>query len=204
VWAEDAITRIAPSLPEPASWTLHAHDWSERAADRGAAADRGVEEGRALGAALAGMEPGWDEVLVVSHSAGAFVAYEVIETLRRERPEVRLHGVFLDPFGLRALDNWVFGEHHFGEEADFAQSYFNADDGAPTTDTPLRECHNVDVTAQRPADWPEGRAHWWPIEYWVRQVESPTRADVGADTLSRFAQGEDLHARLPRGETLTP
>lgn len=205
VWANDALERLGPHLPEPERWAQHAWDWSARAEARGLAASRGQDEGEALADDLLALAPGYAHVLVVAHSVGAFVAQSMIEALARDpRRGPHIHVVFLDPFGMDGILDWDHGQTHFGRTAPAAEAYLNTDDASPTTDDPLEHAHNVDVTPARPTDWPDDRAHWWPIEAWLRLIEAgPDREGIGADAIRRALRRRQIHRTRPRGATLT-
>lgn len=200
VWAEDAVARVAPHLPEPERWQHVAWDWTEEAAVLRNAAQRGQREGEAIADALLSHDPPYEHVLIVAHSVGAFVAHGLVERLEERESMVTAHIVLLDPFGMDGVLKWRYGRRRFGRDALIAQSFYNTDDNVPTTNAPLRHAHNVDVTALRPEDWAEDRWHWWPIEAWVARVESGDEDEALRDGV---AQGV-YHQTWPRGEVTTP
>ncbi|MCC5795333.1 MAG: hypothetical protein JJT85_11450 [Chromatiales bacterium] len=163
--------------------------WSDLRLRAGATASR---IGAGLGARLAAEQPGLGEVLLVMHSAGAWMGDALCEQLRvKALQPVRVDMVFLDAFQIRGFTDWSNGSRHHGRCADFALSLLNTDDPAPATNWPLRQAFNVDVTAHPGRAGFERNGHYWPVEYFLRFM-----------TQAEWLQAEFSHEELPRGEMI--
>lgn len=201
VWAEGLLDALGPRLPSPARWERVAYDWEDAASNRSKAAKRGLALGEELAGELLAMDPPYEHVLIIAHSVGAFVAHGLSVELGLAAGGPRVHVIFLDPFTMRGVFDWDHGQSLFGQGAAVAESYYNSDDPAPTTNEPLEHARNVDVTALRPGDLDEDSWHWWPIDAWLELLDSP-REGVGLDIVRRAVEGRDVHGEFPRGETL--
>ncbi len=173
-------------------------DWSESAARRLAAPRRGARIGRTIAEYLLGdsadakVSSRLSELFVVSHSAGAHVAYGLARRVRElrgesspQRPEVTQF--YLDPFLARSPVRLRYGLRHFGTAADRAFAMVNTADRVPFTDGfPRATCH-INVTPARDggADPDRGhcdrghcdrghcdRGHWLPIRVFNEGIRS--------------------------------
>lgn len=196
-WAEELIQEVAPELPDPETWSVHAIDWHADAEDRTTASRKGLRLGEAIGEELRARDVTYAHVVIVSHSVGSFVAHGITTTLSESEQAPFIHAIYLDPFTLRGVLRWGYGDRLFGEGADFAESYLNSDDGAPLTNDSLGQAHTIDVTHLRPADLPEERWHWWPIDAWL----SLERHDAGVQMIERALLDPCLHEDFERGTT---
>jgi hypothetical protein len=147
--------------------------------------------GRQLGPMLAVL-PGLEELRLVVHSSGAYVADALCESYRgaaaaRGRA-ARVTMAFIDPFQLRGLLDFRDGARNHGRCADFAFAVINTDDAAPSTNAPLARAWNIDVTAHPGRARFERNGHYWPLEYYLGFLPGLERAPL-----------EPSHARYPRG-----
>jgi hypothetical protein len=188
-WAQPLAEEIHKSLVHPELWDVAAYDWSEQAANKLLAAGRGFDHGLAIGEVLA-LERDYTAVQIISHSVGGHVSHGIAQTWT----DGVLQQTFLDPFGGRGLVRWNYGHNRFGETGSFSETYFNADDGVPSTDRPPRHTHGFDVTALRDSSTGED-PHWWPIEWYRNSLGS----GVGLD-LSLPFEGEESWVNFPAGE----
>ena len=159
-WAEPLAQHIEAHISDLELWDIATYDWTEDAAKRLSAANIGLKHGEAIGDLLT-YERAYTEVQVIAHSVGAHVAHGIALNWH----EGTLQQTLLDPFGGRGLVRWGYGYNHFGEDASYAETYFNADDGVPSTERAPRQTHGFDVTALRTTDY-EDDAHWWPIDWY--------------------------------------
>lgn len=167
---------------------LHWAPWSDNRLRAVATAER---LGTQLGKLLAGHEA-LQELQLVTHSSGAYIADALCESYRRSLP-AQLHAarvtmVFLDPFQLHGFVDWRHGARNHGRCADFAMAVINTDDVAPATNTPLENAWNIDVTAHPGRATFNRDGHYWPLQYY-------------RDVLPGMASEplETSHLRYPRG-----
>jgi len=188
-WADPLAMEIREALDAPELWDVAAYDWSEPAANKLLAAGRGLDHGMAIGEILS-LERDYSAVQIVSHSVGGHVSHGIAQTWT----DGVLQQTFLDPFGGRGLVRWSYGYNRFGETGTFSETYFNADDGVPSTDRPPRHTHGFDVAALREVSYEED-AHWWPIEWYRHSLGS----GIGLDLALPFS-GEAYWSEYPSGE----
>jgi acetyl esterase/lipase len=141
-------------------------DWAEAAAARLLAPGRGLRLGRRLGTELLTRGAPPSRLTVVSHSAGAFVAYGMAQVLSQQ-DELHIRQVYLDPFLARSPVQWRYGSRRFGEYADSAVAYVNTVDPVPFTDGFPVHTAPVDVTDPEHED---REGHWWPVEVFRREI----------------------------------
>ena len=138
-----------------------------------------------------------EELQIVTHSSGAYVADALCDSYRRNIPAesrpARVKMVFLDPFQLHGFVDWRHGARNHGHCADFAVAIINTDDVAPATNAPLANAWNIDVTAQPGRATFPRNGHYWPLQYYL-------------DVLPGLASEplEDSHQRYPRGALVQP
>jgi pimeloyl-ACP methyl ester carboxylesterase len=171
-WALDAQERIKNQLPEPDRWAFMAVDWEKAASSNLSSARRGLLLGEQLGENLLGQSEHFVHVVLVAHSVGAFVSHAMCETLAAGDTDMVIHQIMLDPFGMRRISDRDYGQNHFGPCSHYAEAYINTDDNAPTTDTPMPGMFTIDVTSARPNDYNSDRYHWWPVDAWLRSIET--------------------------------
>ena len=194
-WAEELADVLTSALEQPERWDVFAYDWSEDASQKMSAARKGLAHGEAIGEVLS-TERSYDAVQIISHSVGGHVGYGIEQTWS----EGVLQHTYLDPFGGRGVVRWGYGYRRFGEDASFAETYFNADDGVPSTERSPRNTHGFDVTALRTAEYSDD-AHWWPIRWYQDSLGS----GIGLDLALPLA-GDVYWSEYPMGELtlLTP
>lgn len=165
------------------------YDWSPASDNRLRARSNARRVGMALGEELAAL-PRLSSVLLISHSAGAYVPDSLCESLRSEAaqaPEVR--SIYLDPFGLQGLLDLSHGARNHGRCADFALAVVNTDDPAPATNEPLQQAYTIDVTGHPGKKKIMRNGHYWPLRYF-------------ADALNRGGMPDLVRSQseLPRGQ----
>lgn len=174
--------------PDVAVRFLHWAPWSDERL-------RAVATAKQLGAQLGGMlarYPGLEELQLVTHSSGSYIADALCEGYRQNLPPqsraARVTMVFLDPFQLHGFVDWRHGARNHGRCADFTLAVINTDDPAPATSTPLRNAWNIDVTAHPGRATFPRNGHYWPLQYY-------------RDLLPGLASEplEASHQRYPRG-----
>jgi len=150
--------------PDVAVRFLNWSPWSDTRARAAATAEQlGSELGKQF-ATLAQL----DELQLVVHSSGAYVADSLCESYRANAAAAaRVTMVFLDPFQLRGLLDFRDGARNHGRCADFALAVINTDDPAPTTSAALAQAWNIDITAlPHPAGFTRN-GHYWPVRYYL-------------------------------------
>jgi hypothetical protein len=123
------------------------------------------------------------ELHVIGVSVGAFAADSCTKTyksLSQDPGNTRL--TLLDPFTSKGVFGYGWGVSNFGKAADIAEVYLNRDDPVPTTNEPLQNAYNFDVTKSkaRSAFQPAtgDSMHSWPVVYlaqtWISEVDLAT------------------------------
>ena len=189
-WPSELATQLEDSMKNAALWDVVAYDWADDAENRLRAAAVGLRQGEALGDFLSS-ERNYEALQVIAHSVGGHVSHGISLTWQ----EGILQQTFLDPFGGRGLLRWGYGHRRFGETATFAETYFNADDGVPSTERAPRHTHGFDVTDTRDRLYEED-PHWWPIDWYRGSRDSGYGLDLalpfsGADHWDNFPIGEN-------------
>lgn len=178
----------AAGRPDVTVRFLHWAPWSDQRLRAAATAE---QLGTRLGGTLA-RYPTLEELQLVTHSSGTYIADALCESYRRHLPAqsraARVTMVFLDAFQLHGFTDWRHGARNHGRCADFAIAVINTDDPAPATSAPLENAWNIDVTAHPGRATFPRNGHYWPLQYY-------------RDVLPGLA-GEPLeasHQRYPRG-----
>lgn len=152
------------------NWQFIRVDWSETAEQRLAAPRNGSAIGRLIGQEIATGPP---RVLhLVGHSSGAFLVQGIVDGIRDSGDiETVIHASFLDPFLARSAFQPRWGQARFGLGADFAESYYTAEDRVPFTNHPLEHAWNLQLDATVPTipDPPPDWDHGWPLT-WYREA----------------------------------
>ncbi len=199
VWADAMGEAAAGALADPSAWTVLAYDWHEAAASSMSAAPNGEAEGAAMAPRLVGA--GFTHVHLLAHSVGGMVVDGLLGALPAER-DFTVHATFLDPFCFLDLGQADYGNRHFGEGADFAESYLNTDDPAPSTSEPLDHAHTFDVTGVRPDSVDAADGHRWPITWYQSTwTDGELGAALSAERTGAFDPG--LAEAWPAGEETT-
>lgn len=165
------VTRIrahyaAAGRNEVAVRFLHWAPWSDQRLRAVATAE---QLGSRLGMLLASYDQ-LQEVQLITHSSGAYVADALCESFRQGRPAqpqaARVTMVFLDPFQLHGFVDWRHGRRNHGRCADFALAVINTDDDAPASNAPLANAWNIDVTGHPGRASFTRNGHYWPLQYY--------------------------------------
>ena len=155
--------RVAAALASPKT-TVIEYDWSRFTGDTLRAPYNAQRVGEHLARELLAIDHPFERVHLVGVSVGAFAVDRLCEAYVAQalprRAAVRL--TLLDPFTARGLAGLVapataYGVKRFGATADTAVCVFNSDDPVPSTNTPLSQCANYDVTNVL------GRANFMPL-----------------------------------------
>lgn len=148
------------------------YDWSQGANNRVRAGSNARALGETLGAFL-GQHPSLTELTLIAHSAGAAVLEPLCRAARNTaaRP-LKVRMVFLDPYAGHGFLDRGFGVRTYGQCADFAVSYLNTSDAAPTTNRPLENAYNIDVTSAPGHQKALRGGHYWPLDYFLSQVRA--------------------------------
>lgn len=167
--------------------------WSPWSDDRLRAVATAERLGRELGPLLARMAA-LEELVLVVHSSGAYIADALCESYRQAAlpARARVTMVFLDPFQLRGFIDFRHGRRNHGRCADFALAVINTDDPAPATNTPLALAWNLDVTAHPGRAAMTRNGHYWPLQYYRDFLPGLEREPLVL-AHERFARGEVVH-----------
>jgi hypothetical protein len=190
-WPSKLVSAIRETELSLDGWVLAAYDWASSVSPVFGAPRRGYAIGKKLGKRLA--DTPYEVLHLVGHSMGAHLVQGLVDAYRKAGGTGYVHMTFLDPFSPRGLFSWRYGEHHFGEGADYAESYMVTEDGVPGTDRYLRHAHNYDVTALVPDEYrdPSGTSpHWWTVRYY-RNTVANGRPGFGLSPLAKLNQGDN-------------
>jgi hypothetical protein len=202
-WPADLVAKVKTALTQAGQWDIVAYDWSTYSEDKLSAANAGIEIGTYIGNTLSSSPYHYERIQFVAHSVGSFVIQAACEAYRSQASrDTRIHLTFLDPFGGRGLLDWSYGRKHFGAGADFAEAYINTSDPAPSTNDPLQNAHNFDVTGKAPATLTGSDLHWWPVYFYIESVTA--QGQQYGYPLSLMATGDGVpveQKQFPRAET---
>ena len=202
-WPADLVEKVKTVIPQAGQWDIVAYDWSTYSADKLSAADAGIQIGTYIGTTLSSSAYHYERIQFVAHSVGSFVIQAACESYRSQAfRAARIHLTFLDPFCGRGLFDWTYGNKHFGLGADFAEAYINTSDPAPSTNDPLLNAHNFDVTGKAPATLTGKDLHWWPVYYYIDSATE--QGQQYGYPLSMMATDDGAPAKqdqFPRGAT---
>lgn len=185
-WPEQAKAAMAASGSERLR-RIRVVDWEAQAEKRLAAPRQGIRIGEDIADTLRRSWPAPREVVVVSHSAGAFVAHGFAAALRAKNSgadeggawaRVSVTQLFLDPFLARSPLAWRYGVRRFGVHADRAFAWMNTDDAVPFTSHFPRHTRPRDLTGREDLRKDavgltdsEAVGHWLPVAAFIRLLE---------------------------------
>jgi hypothetical protein len=140
--------------------------WSPASDQRLRAAATAQAIGSRLGAMLAGVST-LRELHLIAHSSGTFMPDAICTAWRAARVQpARITMVLLDPFQIRGFVDWTWGARQHGRCADFTLAVINTDDPAPSTNRPLAQAFNLDVTADPERAKFTRNGHYWPVQFY--------------------------------------
>jgi len=191
VWSEiaDRVSQLNASNPQS---VVVKYNWSVGSDKRMRAGANAEVFARALGQEIARLEK-LEYVQLIAHSAGSYILDPLCESYReRVAQTAHVEMTFLDPFGSRDLVDVNRGNRNYGSCADYASAYISTDDPVPSTNSPLRQAYNFDVTNSSARAGFTQMGHVWPLFYYLQVLD---------ETLVR--PGARNHNDLPRGQVST-
>lgn len=210
-WPRELESRIRSRYSNEA-WDIFRVNWPQMSDRYLTAAGNGHALGRSLGEQLASPNYTYEVLHLIGSSLGSHVVHGLAEAYREavpaDRTEALIHTTFIEPFFARGVFQLGYGRIHFGEHADFAESYFVRDEPVPFSNAPLRHAINFDLTAVVP---PRENPyftyfHDYPI-YWYRDGVGAYGPGFALSPLALGALNEDgiydveaLREMLPEGE----
>lgn len=173
-WVSEVVQLMAAD--NPVDTHIRAIDWSRGAGNLFRCSRNADRAGRELANSIADQAPVLQQVHLVAHSAGAFLAYGFCQQLKHTRPDIQVNITYLDPAGVYRGLLWNYGYQHFGSCAANARTIFHVGDGVPGSEAPPQHGLALDISALRPADDPNG--HLWPVRYFINSLEQQTPEDL--------------------------
>ncbi len=122
------------------SWNNGAHVLTPTAA-----LSNGEQYGKKLGDSIVALN-GWSQIHFIAHSAGAGLIQKATEEIKATLPTTVIQCTFLDAFDGAFLEKTGV----YGNQANWADSYFSRDSTREWTEQPLPHAYNVDVTTLDP------------------------------------------------------
>lgn len=190
IW--DTMTdRISDLMGDEPGLAVVNYNWSAGADNMQRAGANAEIFARSLGQELSTLED-LTHVHMVAHSAGAYVLDTLCESYRESaQEEAHIEMTFLDPFGNRDIVDINRGNRNYGSCADYASAYINTDDPVPSTNSPLQNAYNFDVTnSSDRGDFAE-MGHVWPLPYFLQVLDE-----------SLLRPGARSHSDFPRGAVI--
>ncbi len=148
-WVDDMTNNITTYIIANGlnNWQVSAHKWVEKARTPfpSTALDNAEQEGGNLGNSIANKE--WKHVHLIAHSAGSALIRSATEKIKDKWKNTLVHQTFLDPY----VGLIYGGRNKYGDNADWADSYFTKDletsgEIFTLTEGALKYAFNVDVT----------------------------------------------------------
>jgi len=106
-------------------------------------------------------------VHLIGHSCGSFVIYGLCEKLKQMKPTTVIQTTYLDPVSIYSGVFWRYGVNHFGDCADFSDSYIDTQDGVPGSNEKLKNAYTFDVTRLRLEQNLSYPPHAWPTHFYL-------------------------------------
>lgn len=171
-------------------------NWSHYARDPLRCAIDGGRIGEKIGQQIAAARQ-LKTVQLIAHSCGAFVIYKACRAIKAAQPNVVIQTTYLDPVTIYG-PLFHYGIDHFGDCADYSESYIDTGDNIYGSNEPLPHTHTYDVTAIRQHHAVDINPHLWPTQYYRNLVSN--------DTALTLFNTDNLPVRKPAGklEKVTP
>ncbi|WP_448564055.1 alpha/beta hydrolase [Thalassotalea ganghwensis] len=115
-----------------------------------------------------------NKVRVIGHSCGAFINLGICEELRvnsHKKTTYTIESIYLDPVSVYGGLFWDYGIKHFGQCADSSVTYFDTEDSVPGSNKAPLNSKGIDVTSYKQALNYKGKAHQWPIYYYINELK---------------------------------
>ena len=150
--------------------------------------------GKKLGDSIVALN-GWSHIHFIAHSAGAGLIQKATEEIKAALPATVIQCTFLDAFDGAFLEKAGV----YGNQADWADSYFSRDSTREWTEQPLLHAYNVDVTTLDPQAtqkqlsgyssatdpgspcYETESSHGWPIDFYSNTI-------VGGASVYRWSE----------------
>ena len=173
-WVDEMAAAIQQSVP--GNWQVVPYKWlgGAQGPSPGIAFLLGTITGNELGDALGRQSPPWSHIHLIGHSAGAGLIQAAADLIKLRSPSTTVHTTFLDPH----IPLFYLDRAHFGQSADWSDTYFARDSSGPlTSDVP--GSRNVDVTALAPSGPSSGLLHLWPYKFYGMTVTNGLAGALG-------------------------
>ena len=163
-WASPLTSQLA-SQAQSDSHHFLAFDWNPYSQNFLRCSVDGKSIGYKLGKQMS-TNPTLEQVELVAHSCGSFVALGICDALKDHRAGIEVKTVYLDPVSIYGGFFWKYGLGNFGACADTSEAYIDTGDKVPGSNQALEHSTTYDVTQARIKAGYTGSPHVWPTIYY--------------------------------------
>ena len=133
---------------------------------------------------------------VAGHSAGAFFAYGVCEGAKEVDPGLKIQTTYIAPLSIYRGLFLNYGTNHFGDCADFSDTYIHGMDPTPGANLPVLHSHSFDLTkSTKYREHQNITPHAFPLYYYAKSFLR--------GTVPRLTQQTDLERLFPANKITT-
>ena len=143
---------------------------------------------------LSDNQPKLKNIHIIGVSVGSFAADSCAKVLKSQMSKhpIQTRLTFLDPFTSKGIFGFNWGIKNFGKNIDYVENYVNRDDEVPTTNDPLQNALNYDVTKSHlRKDFKisniKESMHAWPVGYlgrvWKTEVDNKGELIISQDLI---------------------
>lgn len=167
-WAQQLKSQIEKNQPDAQVITI---DWSLHAQSAMTCAINGKRIGSRIANQLLVENQNIKSVHFIGHSCGSFVSFGACEALKQHNNTINVHSTFLAPAAVYGGIFWDYGTRNFGSCADSSETYFDSEDRVPGSNTAPIHSKGIDITSFKDKYGYQGKAHQWPIYYYIKRME---------------------------------
>lgn len=110
-------------------------------------------------------------VHIIGHSCGAFITLGICQGVKSVSSDIIVQSTYLDPVSIYGGIFWNYGLEHFGQCANFSDSYIDTEDSIPGSNQALRHSVTFDVTKIKRGNKEKITPHIWPTIYYIESYK---------------------------------